>query len=271
MKGKTDEEKAEKLEAHLNAEAFEHYFEHFTDENAPTQEAMSFQKVKAALLEKLSTKKTESETMKEAVNLTYQGGDVKEFFAKESKFFKEARFKEGTKQGMIMKSIQSYQRFLHFALLRTAKTFDEVKETCLEYAKNRKVYYLPKKGTGKVDGTLKNGTSKSFQDVDENALDKIDMRCKKFEDLALLITKSKPKQNLRGVIYHKCKKPGHYASQCQMQGDAVKSCNYCGRYDHSAAACYKKQADEARARNQIQNTQKVQILKKDIVTPVERK
>ena len=29
----------------------------------------------------------------------------------------------------------------------------------------------------------------------------------------------------------------------QMQTDAVESCNYCGRYGHSEAACYKKQAE----------------------------
>ncbi len=56
-----------------------------------------------------------------------------------------------------------------------------------------------------------------------------------------------------------------------MQTDAVKSCNYCGRYDNSVVACYKKQADEARARAQIQNTQKVQILKKGAAAPVEQK
>ncbi len=77
MKGKTDEEKADRLLAHLNAEAFEYYFDHFTDENAPTEEAKPFWKVKAALLKKFSAKKTESETMKEAVNLTYQGEYVK--------------------------------------------------------------------------------------------------------------------------------------------------------------------------------------------------
>ncbi len=85
MKGKTDEEKAERLVAHLNAEAFKYYFDHFTDEGAPTDAAKSFRKVKTALLEKLSTKRTESEAMKEAVNLTYKGKDVKEFFVRASK------------------------------------------------------------------------------------------------------------------------------------------------------------------------------------------
>ncbi len=37
MKGRKDEEKADRLVAHLNTEAFEYYFDHFTDENAPTE------------------------------------------------------------------------------------------------------------------------------------------------------------------------------------------------------------------------------------------
>ena len=56
-----------------------------------------------------------------------------------------------------------------------------------------------------------------------------------------------------------------------MQTDAVKSCNYCRRYGNSVAACYKKQTDEARARTQIQNTQKVQILEKGAAEPVYQK
>ena len=33
-KGKADEGKGDRLVAHLNAEAFEYYFDHFTDDNA---------------------------------------------------------------------------------------------------------------------------------------------------------------------------------------------------------------------------------------------
>ncbi len=71
MKGKADEEKADFLVAHLNAETFEYYSEHFTEENAPTEAAKSFQDVKKALLDKFSTKKTESGTMREAANQSY--------------------------------------------------------------------------------------------------------------------------------------------------------------------------------------------------------
>ena len=50
--------------------------------------------MKAALLENFSTKKTEAEVMKEAVNLVYKGDVVKEFFMKDSKLYKEAKFND---------------------------------------------------------------------------------------------------------------------------------------------------------------------------------
>ncbi len=56
-----------------------------------------------------------------------------------------------------------------------------------------------------------------------------------------------------------------------MQTDSAKSCNYFGRYSHSEAGCYKKQADEKRSRNQKQNMQSIQILKKEVTTPAEQK
>ncbi len=96
MKGTTNEEKPDRFVAHLNVEAFEFYFDHLTDENAHTEETKSCRKVKAALLENFSTKETESETVKEAVNLPYEGEDVKEFFVRASKLYKEVNVNEGT-------------------------------------------------------------------------------------------------------------------------------------------------------------------------------
>ncbi len=126
IKGKTDKEKAKSLAAYLNGEAFGYYFDYFMNENAPTEEAKSFCNVKEALLEKFFTKKTESETLKESVNLTYKGENAKEFFVRASKLGKEAKFNEGTKHGMIMEAIQSDKGLLHFVLLRKATKFDEV-------------------------------------------------------------------------------------------------------------------------------------------------
>ena len=45
MKTKTEEEKAYSLVAYLDGEAFEYYIHNFTEDNAPNEEARSFQKV----------------------------------------------------------------------------------------------------------------------------------------------------------------------------------------------------------------------------------
>ena len=140
MKNKTEEGKADSLVAYFDGEAFEYYFDNFTVDNAPNEEARSFQKVKAALLEKFSTKKTEAEVMKEAVNLVYKGGNVKEFFVKASKLYKEAKFNDQAKFGLIREAIKSDQGMLQFVFLRKADTFEKVSETCLEYADNQKVF-----------------------------------------------------------------------------------------------------------------------------------
>ena len=61
--------------------------------------------------------------MKEAVNLTYKGENVKKFFVRASKLYKEAKSNEETKHGMIMEAIQSDKGLLQFVLLREATTF----------------------------------------------------------------------------------------------------------------------------------------------------
>lgn len=56
----------------------------------------------------------------------------------------------------------------------------------------------------------------------------------------------------------------HYMSQVQKARELCKSmsvngyktqrCGYCGSYRYNQAACYKKQADEARSRSIKENT-----------------
>ena len=58
MKNKTEKERADSLLAYLDGESFEYYVDNFTEDNALNEESRSFQKVKAPLLEKFSTKKT---------------------------------------------------------------------------------------------------------------------------------------------------------------------------------------------------------------------
>ncbi len=70
-----------------------------------------------------------------------------------------------------MEAIQSDQGLQHFVLLRKATTFDEVKETCLEYAENQKVYSLPKQVSRNASDVLDIGTHKRTQVTDEQALD----------------------------------------------------------------------------------------------------
>ena len=72
MKTETGEEKADNLVAYSDGEAFEYYFDNFTEDNAPNEEAGSSQKVKEALLENFCAKKTEAEVMREAVKLVYK-------------------------------------------------------------------------------------------------------------------------------------------------------------------------------------------------------
>ncbi len=167
-----------------------------------------------------------------------------------------------------MKAIMFDQSLLQFVLLRKVNTLEEVKETCLEYAEHQKMIYLRKAVSANASCVLGTKTRKKAQKTNTQALDKMNMICKKFGDLAFLITKSKPKPIVQEIIRHKCKKPGHYAKQCQMKTDAVKSCNYCGRYYHTEAACYRNQAGEPKTRTQIHNAQKGQVMKKEVVTPV---
>ena len=58
---------------------------------------------------------------------------------KASKLYKEAKFNDQAKFGLILEAIKSDQGMLQFVFLRKADTYEKVRETCLVYADNQKV------------------------------------------------------------------------------------------------------------------------------------
>ena len=103
----------------------------------------------------------------------------------------------------------------------------------------------------------------------EDTSDKIDELCKQIGNLSLLIAKQQKNPNQGGgvrpdVICYRCKKPGHYASLCQVPSSDILKCTYCGKYRHTERACYTKQRDEAgQPSTQSQTPDPVQILKNE--------
>ena len=87
-----------------------------------------FQVVKEAMLGNFSTKETEAGTMREAVNLRHIGDEIKEFIVKAGKLYKEAKFSEELKFGIIQEANKSDQALIYFVRLRKTKTYEQVKE-----------------------------------------------------------------------------------------------------------------------------------------------
>ncbi len=83
-------------------------------------------------MEKFSPKKTETETMREAVNHRYIGDDIKDFIVKAGKLYREAKFSEELNFGMIQEAIRSDQALMYFVLLKKAKTYEKVKGASIE-------------------------------------------------------------------------------------------------------------------------------------------
>ena len=75
-KGLPDKENLKKILAYLAGTAFDFYFDHFTMDNGPTDEAKGYGKFIGLILEKFSVRKTEFQIMKEAIFLEYDGEDI---------------------------------------------------------------------------------------------------------------------------------------------------------------------------------------------------
>ena len=120
-KGLPAKEKAEKTVAYLAGTAFDFYFDCFTMDNGPMDEAKDYGKVKKVMLEKFSVRKTESEIMKQATSLEYDGGDIQTFLTRANKIYSQAKFKNQAKFGLLRDFLKSDLMLLQFALSREQK------------------------------------------------------------------------------------------------------------------------------------------------------
>ena len=144
IEGLPDKEKAEKIVVYLAGTAFDFYLDRFTMDNGPTDEAKDYGKVKGVMLEKFSVRKTESEIMKEAISLEYDG-DIQTFVIRADKLYSQAKFNGQAKFGLLRDSLKSDQMLLQFLLFRGAKSYNEIKQACTEYSDNRKMMDGPGK------------------------------------------------------------------------------------------------------------------------------
>ena len=127
--GDPDEEKAENIFGYFKGEAFDFYFEQFTDENTPTEEYQAFQLVKEKILKKYTTKKTDAEILREAAALKYKGWDTKVFIMKADKLCIQTKLDDQAKFGLVRQVIKSKKMLLQFVLFRGDKSYEEVKKT----------------------------------------------------------------------------------------------------------------------------------------------
>ena len=98
--------------------------------------------------------------------------------------------------------------------LRKADKYEKVKEVCLDYTDNQKGFASQ---TEQIIHQARSGHHEGEKEkIHKEISEKVDILCKKLEQLALLISKDIPKKNIQEITCHKYKKPGHYAIQCQV-------------------------------------------------------
>ena len=70
---------AENIVGHLSDKAFGIFYEYFTRDGQPIEDAKGYSKVKAKLLETFAPRKTTDHIITEAVQLNYDGSDITAF------------------------------------------------------------------------------------------------------------------------------------------------------------------------------------------------
>ncbi len=135
-KGLPESQRSEQIVAYLSGIAFDFYFDRFTSDNAPTEEAKYYGIVEKVTLEKFSTQKIESEIMREVLTVQYEGGDIPKFLSRADKIYNQAKVGDNLKFELLRDALKPDQMFFQFVLFKQSKTYEGIKKACLEYAEN---------------------------------------------------------------------------------------------------------------------------------------
>ena len=89
----------------------------------------------ACHVQEFSSQKTEAKIVKNAISLTYDGGDIQAFLNRAEKAYNQAKFNKHAKFGLLREAMKADQ----FVLFRGAKDYEGVREYCIDYSDNEKM------------------------------------------------------------------------------------------------------------------------------------
>ena len=78
---------------------------------------------------------------------------------------------------------------LQFAFLRKADTYEKVRETCLEYADNQKLFVSQGQEKHITDQEQDSSSTEEKEKLHKEISERVDTQCEKFGQLALLVSK----------------------------------------------------------------------------------
>ena len=128
MRGKSDEEKALELLAHLEGEAFDFYYETFAKDGALTEEAMNYALVKKAFFDRFGVKTEPSDDIRSAINAVLDPEDLLGSLKTMDHLFEKASFNGEAKFGLLRNALSRFPELAQFAIYHGATYFSDLKK-----------------------------------------------------------------------------------------------------------------------------------------------
>lgn len=171
-----------------------------------TEEAMDYVKVKTAMLEEFSTRRSEAEVMRDPAILKYKGGDIRAFLVKEDRFYLQTKFNDSSKLSLFMESIKSDQIMVQFILYRGCKIYLEGEKVVLGYHEYEKL----------LEPTASEQPRKREGKKNNQGNQQLETICEQLKNLTLALSKqntSSPRVGFvsQGIRFYKCGEMSRYA------------------------------------------------------------
>ena len=131
--GKSDEERASELLRYLEGDAFDFFYQAFVKNRDISADALEYQKVKKALVERFGPVGSPEDVIRYAMAARLSFGDLSGSLRNSERLYEKAGFNDEAKFGLLRNVVMEHLELAQFVIYRGAKTYNDLFDAIMDF------------------------------------------------------------------------------------------------------------------------------------------
>ena len=261
MRGKSDEDKAGELLCYLQGEAFDYYYETYSQNGGLNEAARDYQAVKKALLDRFESVPGPEETIRLAAASKLDADDLLGSLNEIDRRFDKAAFNAEAKFGLLRNAVMEHREVSQFVLYRAPTSYVELKKAVKDFVAGRKAFLAAQDTKQFHPPAPKHILQRpEWRQEPDKIEKKVDILAGQLAEPSLLMKKNQTTAQGDYVrICSFCKESGHGAGRCRSNPYRDTRCPNCSKIGHGKETCWTKHRTTQAAASDSRDAEKSQV------------